>query len=245
MGKQTSLAYRGTRDNLVYYELNGGYYIRSKPTNVRQTAATKASAGKFGVAVRIGKSVRSSLTPLLPDSKDRQLMFRLNTAIYKWLLTEPPANSFTHQAITSLAGFQFNERTTLAERLKLRLQTDWQQTGNCVVHIPSIDPLQQIAAPAHTLLVELQLAVLSCRMSDQTISNIQSTTISIPYTAQHIPAQQIHLPVQIATGFMAIVAGALKYTVQNKQGVMVKTKSGNDSRMEWLPAAIIDAVYGN
>ena len=237
MGKQTNLAYRGTRGNLVYYELNGQYYIRSKPKKVKQTAATKASAGKFGMAVRTGKSVRSALTPLLPNIKDRQLMFRLNTAMYKWLLTEPAVNFWTRQPIPMLAGFQFNEKTALAERLKLCLQADWQQAGKCVLYVPAMDPVLQIAAPAHTLLVHLQLVVLSCHIADQTIYDTQSTTVTLPYTAGHIPAQQIQLPVQIKPGCLAMIAGALKYTVQSKQGAAV------ESKIEWLPAAIIDAVY--
>ncbi len=239
MGKQTNLVYRGTQGNLIYYERQGGYYIRTKPVQVNQTIATKASAGKFGKAVSASKNIRAALAPLLPDTKDRPMMNRLNAAIYKWLLEESLAVPAIDQPVTALTGFQFNEKTTLAERLKLTLATDWQQTGQVVLSIPAMNPLKKIAAPAHTLLVELQLMVVTCNMADQMIMATQTTTITIPYIAGNIPAQQIHLPVEIKAGYLAIIAGALKYNVQSKQGIMI------DDKMQWKPAEIIDAVYSH
>ncbi len=236
MGKQTNLHYRGTRGQLVYYELNGGYYVRTKPTQVIQTASTKVSAGKFDLAVRTGKALRSIVAPLLPDTKDRQLMFRLNTAVYQWLLASSLNNMISSQPVGPLTNFSLTEKTSLAERLKLSLQTEWQQQGKTVLTIPAMIPTTAIAAPAHTLSVDLQLIIGSCRLADQCIIDTQAASVSLAYTAAPVPAQQLSIPFAQAPGCLCVVAAALKYHLQGKYGIAI------ENRLEWLPAGIVSAV---
>jgi len=60
--------------------------MRSKPATVKQTCATKISAGKFGKGVRLSKELRSGLQPLFGGTLARNTILGFNNAIYKFLL---------------------------------------------------------------------------------------------------------------------------------------------------------------
>jgi len=237
MAKQSNLFYRGTVGKLVYYELNGGYYVRSKPTRVNQTAATKASAARFGMAVRNGNAIRQQLLLLLPDAKDRRIMYRLNAAVYKWLLSPSFINPVPNQPVDALTGFQFNEKTSWAERMKLPLQVDWQMNNEVVVTIPTIQPTASITAPAGTQEVQMQIMAINCQVANNTVTASAGENIIIPYTSALQPQRQFTLPLSAISGELAIVAASLQYIIRSSHGMMVETK------MQWKPAAIIDAVY--
>jgi hypothetical protein len=237
MGEQKNMHYRGSVGNTLYYERNGGYYIRSKPTVVRQTKATKASANKFGVAVRVSKAIRSSFAPILINPRDRQMMFQLNTALYRWLLGGPNKDNYTLQPIPALTGFSFNGASDLSSRLKLSLHADWQQTNQLVVNIPAVYPTQDIVAPAYTDSVALQLAVSCIGLATRELNCSCSKTIEIPYKKTLLPGQDIILPVDIIPGSIAVLAAALKYTISRNNGNHIVQNP------EWLPAGIISAIH--
>ncbi len=238
MGIQTNLYYQGTQGNLVFYELNGGFYMRAKPSVVRQTAATRACAGTFGAAVRMAKNIRAAIAPVLPNPRDRQIMNRLNTSMYKWLLTAPLDNSANYQPVPALTGFSFNEETALSERLKLQLDVNWLEPGGPMLEIPAMNPTRDIIAPAHTVSVTLQIETASCRLSDGAITGTCSKTIIIPYKTMMLPAQNIMLPIAPSPIALVVIAASLRYVVGSKRGSAIVNRSS------WMPAGIVDAVYG-
>jgi len=237
MGKQKNLHYRGTKGNIIYYELNGGSYIRSKPVAVKQTKATKACAGSFGIAVRMSKNLRIALAVMLSDAKDRSLMYRLNSCIYKWLLSGPQKSKTSFQPVAELDHFSFNESTTLKERLRLSLDVQWQQQGNAVINIPSLNPIKDIVAPAHSVSVTMQLAAACCRLADGAVTGEWSDAVEIPYDSNNIPAQEMVFPFDLKPGCLAVVAVSLKYNVKHKG------KIGFSNSPAWMPGSIINAVY--
>lgn len=237
MGKQKNLHYRGTKNNIIYYELNGGFYMRSKPVAVKQSKATKASAVSFGTAVRLSKHLRIALAVMLPDAKDRTLMYRLNSCIYKWLLSEPQKNKASFQPVTELGHFSFNESAALEERLRLSLDVQWQQQGNAIINIPSLNSVKDIVAPAHTSSVTMQLAAACCWLADGAVADEWKDTIEIPYKPGNIPPQKIIFPFDLKPGCLAVVAVSLKYKVSKKG------KIAFPDAPRWLPGSIINAVY--
>jgi hypothetical protein len=237
MGKQKNLHYRGTKGNIIYYELNGGFYMRSKPVAVKQTKATKACAGSFGMAVRMSKNLRIALAVMLPDAKDRSLMYRLNACIYKWLLSGPQKNKISFRPVTELDYFSFNESAALKERLRLSLHVQWTKQANAVIEIPSINPVKDIVASAHTVSVTMQLAAACCRLADGAVADEWNDTIEIPYDSNNIPAQEMILPFDLKPGCLAVVAVSLKYKMKSKG------KIGFSDAPLWMPGGIISAVY--
>ena len=237
MGKQKNLHYRGTKGNIIYYELNGGFYKRSKPVAVKHTNATKACAGSFGMAVRMSKNLRIALAVMLPDAKDRSLMYRLNSGIYKWLLSVPQKNKISFQPVYEMDRFFFNESATLEERLRLSLDVQWTQQGNAVINIPALNPVKDIVAPAHTVSVTMQLAAASCRLADGAIADEWNDAIEISYEPHTIPSQELVLPFDLEPGCLAVVAVSLKYKVKHRG------KIGFSNAPAWMPGGVISAVY--
>ncbi|SDF05303.1 hypothetical protein [Chitinophaga filiformis] len=123
MAKQTSIIpFTGKLGNLIGYERNGEYFLRSMPEIVRQTHATRRAARRFGMASRKGALIRHAFYCDLDIRCDGGHINRLNKTLI--------AAGSNHTALT---GFRFNQHTgtdrffTVAPSL-LR---------NDILHIPS------------------------------------------------------------------------------------------------------------
>src|SRR5262245_40815079 len=102
MAKQTSiLTFTGKLGNLVGYRRNGKHCLRSMPVNVRQTAATRHAAQRFGMASKKGALIRNAFTSILDVRCDSSHINRLTSTLI------PSAGKDT----TSLTGFRFNRQT--------------------------------------------------------------------------------------------------------------------------------------
>ncbi len=231
MARQVNLYYRGRQGNLIYYKWKDIPCIRTVPARVRQTHATRLSAATFGVAVRCAKNIRQALEPLLPDSKDRNLINRLNTALYKWLQQAPADVTGNYAPIPALTGFSFNEHRSLSDRLKLSLHMD-RQAGAVRITIPAINPVQHIVAPAGTLSVTLMLTALTCHVQTGTTIPVMTAPLTMSYTNTLLLAQMFTLPLTVEPGSISLVAARLRY----------HHAAGEINKMEWMPAGIISAV---
>jgi hypothetical protein len=101
MAKQNSLIpFTGTLGNLIGYERNGQFFLRSKPEIVRQTLATRRAARRFGIASRKGAMIRHALYDDLDMRCDSNHINRLN----KVLIAAAGNNA-------AIMGFRFNQHT--------------------------------------------------------------------------------------------------------------------------------------
>lgn len=65
MGKQQGIfKCTGKLDNVIGYRRNGVYCVRTMPEKVRQTAAARRAAQRFGIASRKGKLIGRAVLPL-------------------------------------------------------------------------------------------------------------------------------------------------------------------------------------
>jgi hypothetical protein len=87
MATVTDVFLKGSVGNVVFYRRMGTQCARSRALHVKQSAATKIRSANFGIAARAGKTLRSGLTPSMPNATDRSMQSRFSGAIAKWLGT--------------------------------------------------------------------------------------------------------------------------------------------------------------
>jgi hypothetical protein len=232
MARQKKIILSGRVSNIIFYEFRGIACARTRPARVRQTKATKSSAKQFGKAVRMSRVLRSGLDFILPDPRDKSMMYRLNNALLQWLLQTKPGSKLTTD-LPFISGFEFNEESLLTSRLKLSLTIGWTTRGKIIVDLPEFVPVRDIAAPAYTKRVHLKIAVTGCSVDDLTaVPRSETTIVDMEYNDKPIAAKRIGLPFTVRAGEIAIVAVGLNYEAAKKGIVQLV----NDKR--WLPVGI-------
>ena len=102
MGQQNSIfPFTGKLGNLIGYRRNGKYLLRSMPRIVRQTAATRRAAQRFGMASKKGRLIRTAFTAELDICADSTHGNRLT----KTLIPSAGNN------IKNITSFRFNKNT--------------------------------------------------------------------------------------------------------------------------------------
>lgn len=101
MARQNSLfPFTGKLGNVIGYERNGRYFLRSMPETVQQTIATRRAARRFGIASRKGALIRNAFYNELDIRCDSSHVNRLNKVLI--------AAGNNNEAII---GFRFNQYT--------------------------------------------------------------------------------------------------------------------------------------
>jgi len=230
MAKQTKLRFSGSTDAATYYERLGEFYIRSRPKKVRQTKATKKSAGNFGLANRLSGKLREGLKPAIPNPTDRQLMYRFTDALYQWLLQNggnPAAGK-----ITALQQFNFNAATGIAERWKIPIEVSQVPGENITVNFPAFVPTDVISAAAHTQAVECTITAAAVSLKNPVLTGSSTLKITIPYTSSAVPAKTLTLPVIGSSGIVLVTALRLQYLLPAAKDC---------KRPAFMPATVIAA----
>jgi hypothetical protein len=237
MGKQRDLKYVGRDGNVIYYQLNGGYYTRMAPGSIKQTAATKIRSSNFAIAAGANRVLRSLLLPVIPFPKDKKMQNRFGGAIMKWLQLQTPEQLEPASSLPYLHDFQFNEVTSIQERWKVSLTVNKQAGDVLQLHIPAFIPKEKIAAPAWTNRVECIIAAASCDLKNSVGNGNSLHAITIPYNDTPLPVQNIELPVPMPAGSLVVVAVSLTYFVSKK------SKQVATDNIAFMPAGIVAAMY--
>jgi hypothetical protein len=238
MASQKNNVFAGMVGNIIFYEMNGKQYARSRPRKFKQSKATKAVSKLFGEASRLSSQLRSGLWKLLPDTNEKEMRYRFDKAIQQWLRNGNPDTSSGTTGFSFIDGFQFSNKASLTEKLKLLLPIDWSQQGKIIINMPKLVPSHDIAAPANTETVHWMIEVVSSTVKERSSLTAQyGTTLDMKYTEKAIPAQKMELSFKVKPQELIIVVLALKYTVK---------KYGNASLLNnesWLPAGIIGSYF--
>lgn len=224
----------GTVENLIFYKWKEIPCIRTKPTRVQQTTATIQQSKLFGIASHNSAVLRRLLKPVLPNAGDKPMMRRFEQAIVQWLRTDAVTNNAPQTNLPFITGFEFNEDSPLHNRLKQTVSVDVSATNNLVVHIPALQPEQDIIAPANTTAVVFTISAACCTLLSDEIADVATKEMAIAYNAIALPAQQVELPITADAGTLTVVLLALHYVVNSN--ITYTTK--------WLPAGIVDGVWG-
>jgi hypothetical protein len=146
--------FTGRLDNVIGYSRNGKYFLRSMPDKVKQTAATKRAARRFGIASRKGKLIRTAFCPHLAVRYDGSLVNRLNKHFI-----QAGRNNFP-----DLQGFHFNRHTGLEKLFTIPPIF----TVNGTLHIPAQE-LEPQGANKH-----LEVRLIAVRIDFRTLRVISS-----------------------------------------------------------------------
>ena len=92
------IRFTGRIGDLIGYYRNGVHCLRSRPTKVHQTKATRQAAQQFGIASRKGKLIRQVFAPHLQGRKDGGWVNRLNKTLIE-------------SGLEGLQGYRFNLQT--------------------------------------------------------------------------------------------------------------------------------------
>lgn len=144
MAKQLScITFTGRLGNMIGYERKGKYYLRSMPEIVRQTAATRRAAKRFGMASRKGALVRKALYRELAIPSDSGHINRLNKLLI--------GAGGDH---TALNGFSFSQHAGLHRFFTvIPLLSD-----DGTLHIPPQELIQ------HKHISSWRVKVIACRI---------------------------------------------------------------------------------
>ncbi len=237
MGKQKGQFFTGRIGNVIYYELNGGYYMRAAPSKVRQTKATKISSSNFSVAAGAGRVLRNLLQAAIPFPKNKKMQNLFAGAIMKWLQLQSPEQLAPAMKLPYIQDFQFNESNSLHERWKVSL-TLKKETGDLLqLQIPAFIPTDKIAAPALTNEIECTVAAASCTLKNSIANGKCVHSFSIPFNDIEIPAQTINLPVAMPPGSLVVTAVSLSCFVSKKG------KQAPSNNIAFMPSGIVAAMF--
>jgi hypothetical protein len=231
LGRQKNIQLSGSVSHLVFYQLNGESYVRSKPTRVKQTKATHQRANDFGKASKIAKAIRVCASPILAFKPDRDLINRLNKAIYACICNN---EMISDKSLPSLTGFEFNEKSELSARCKIKIPTPVIDHAGITIQLPAFNVMQKIVAPAFTKKINIKITGVGIDLKNPHVYNSSNVATIIEYNNTHIPAQQIKFPITINKGSLLLLLISLEYTTDKKIITDVR----------WLPASIVKAfVY--
>ena len=235
MAKTTAVHLKGKVEGLIFYERAGRSYVRTAPSRVRQSRATKASARRFGMAASMSAALRKGLATTFPELQQWKHTHPLNTALLNWLREKESGSRPTSS--TSLDRFSFNKSHSLYSRLSKAVRVEWSKTGVLEIRVPALTPIEDIDAPARTRAVYWKIAAASCTVRNPSqIGYLAGTNFEMPYQNKPIVARQIEFAFPLKPGELAVVAIGLEYQVENK---------GRISKMadpRWLPLNIVGYV---
>lgn len=98
--------------NVVFVQSGDKTYVRSKPTTVKQSTATKQAASSFGKISAADKVFRQRLLQLLPIATDSKYAYRHRSRFAKMMANDTEntagANTDTRKTPQAMVGFDFN-----------------------------------------------------------------------------------------------------------------------------------------
>ncbi len=176
MARQTSIIpFTGKLGNLIGYERNGQYFLRSMPEVVRQTVATRRAAYRFGQASRKGALIRHAFYGDLDIPCDSGHINRLNRVLI--------AAGSNYAAIK---GFRFNQHAgidrffTIAPKL----------FRNNTLHIPP----QTLARYKGITALEVKVIATRIAFTSRQVGNVEAVTLKIDVNK---PFEGINIPLDV------------------------------------------------
>ena len=237
MAKQKNQYFVGRIGHVIYYELNGQYYMRSVPEKVNQQPASKVTSKHFAIASTAGGVLRRHLLPVLPFSRSKPMQNGFASAIARWLnaTTTVPGQATT--GVPDLQNFSFNAATSVSERWKIDMRITHDGSSLLQLHLPAFVPKDCITAPAKTRQLVCTITAATCGLQGDKAGDGFTVPLSFPYNREMIPAQTIPLPLNVSAGSLVTVAVALRYIV------MLNNALTPYDRPEFMPAEVVAAMY--
>lgn len=238
MASSGGLPFSGRLGNLVFFQAKGKTFVRTWPSEIKQTKATKASAKVFGRASAIGAALRKQLLPALSLEPDNRIQTGFAAAIAKWLRAKENGIMEPESALSYIRNFQFTEGPSLYERWNPNWIFYNPSPGLLEMKLPEFIPAKSISAPAHTVSVICNIVAARCYMEKgKTVGNAVSTKLTIEYNDKPVPAQTISLKFPAPKSGLVVAAVSLTYMVLKSGYEQISKSKG------FRPAAVVSAMY--
>ncbi|MBW8685315.1 hypothetical protein [Chitinophaga rhizophila] len=174
MAIQTSiLTFTGQLGTMIGYRRKGKYFTRSVPQSVRQTAATRHAAIRFGIASQKAALIRHAFCPMLDVHNDKAYINQLNKVLI----------GATGNTVSSITGFRFNQHTGMNRFFKVLPVL----TADSALHIPA----QTITTRKGVTALEVKVMAARISFATRQVIGRTSTTILInasqPFDGASIP----------------------------------------------------------
>jgi hypothetical protein len=238
MGKQ-NYAMNGTIGSMIFYKYNGVPVVRSKPSFVRQTKATKQCSQDFGKAVSFSKELRDSIEKLTHVSRDRSLMYRMNKALYQWIRESKNDDSLLAEKITLLNNLQLNQAVPDKRKISFSPEVDFEKPGVIVVTIPPLQPAKDIVCPESTDTIELVIVAARCNtepVQTRAYLPLSEKKILLDYKTTY-NEQTVELPLPTFPKDIVIVAIGLNFIVRTSFSEYIVFDK------EWVPGKIVGVKF--
>jgi hypothetical protein len=237
MAKVIEPGFTGRLGPLVYYNLKGKNIVRTLPRRYKQTKATKASAGEFGRASGIARTIRTQLRPIIPKPKDNSMQTRLVSAVYKWIHSIKVNAEKIQGTADPIEGFNFLEksRPTASERGFPGIQFSNPGGGLIQMHFQSFVPNAKIKGPTNTSSIHCKLCTCVIDVNNNYSPDSVSTEMDIDYNGIMVPAQTISFKLPVSKNTLIVTGVSLTYYL-NKNGYIQET-----TNKDFMPVEILAA----
>jgi hypothetical protein len=153
----------GLVGNVVFQNRNGKQIIKSRPAQMKQTKATKSSAGEFGKCSTWAKQLRLGLLPFLVNLNDSSMYQRFTARVYEALLnnTVLPKGQRTllNSDMSSLIGFEFNNHSPFEDYCRVPITATLDNLRQVTVTIPALTTTTDVLYPTGCTDAELVLYI--------------------------------------------------------------------------------------
>lgn len=193
------------------------------------------------MAVRFSKNLRDAIQPMTLVANDRGLMYRLNTALYKWIRESKSDNDLPAENISLLNGLELNEQVRPSRRIKFDPLVSFDEPGKIRVTIPALKPSTEIVCPEKTSKIQLVIMAARCNTEPAqtgSFTNHAKKEIVMDYTPAY-EEQHVELLLNTYPKDILIVAIGLNFFLRDGY-------SENPSfDKNWLPGKIIASAFKN
>lgn len=182
MGEQGNIRIRGTIENIIYYSLNGKFYMRTKPASVNRTAASVKSGLNFGKACRVGRQLRLLVAPINPCNGDKKLMFRLTGALNRFIHCLSGATKTRRSTgLGFLRDFQFNDQAIVQSILSFSIRPNSKDSGSPGLTISPFIPGSSLLAPKKTTQILCRTVITCTNLEQVSTKLLGKSEFIIPY----------------------------------------------------------------
>ncbi len=230
--------FTGRIGELIYYNMGGNNYVRTMPKRIKQTKATRASAGEFGRAAALGAAIRKQMGAIISAPKDNKMQTRLVAVLYQWLLQLRKQKVSKSIQPRSLIGFQFTEqRYSVQNRWNVGLNILFPATGGIQIKIPAFVPIAVFKGPKDMASVHCRIAASVSDVDTGIAMGSDSTELSFEFNNRLVAAQTISFQLNTPGGSLVTIGISLEFTI-SKNGHLEPNKNTN-----YMPSEIVGVTY--
>lgn len=240
----------GTIGGITFYKTQDGYLAKEKSEIPAERIAndpnfqrTRENGSEFGRAAKAGKTLRTSIRPLLMQASDNRVTSRLTQTMVRVIkldaISDRGMRNVLDGELSILSGFEFNNNGKLASTFYgLYTATIDRAGGTASVDIPAYAPLNMINAPSGTTHYKLVAGAMEVDFEQESFVTDQTETSIAAWDASLNAGENLSLSLPVGSAKpLFLVFGVQFY--QEVNGEMYSLKNG-----QFNPLAIVKIDTG-